>query len=133
MRFARIVFTVAGIWGLLVLTPLYVLIDRIGRQYPPAVTHPDFYYGFIGVAIAWQLAFLAIGRDPMRLRPMMIPAIVEKAFYIFTLGVLFTQGRIQAGQFAVAVPDFIVGCLFVAAFVRTRDVAADYVSRARAA
>jgi len=31
---------------------------------------PDFYYGFVGVAILWQIAFLAIGRDPIRLRPM---------------------------------------------------------------
>jgi hypothetical protein len=120
MRFARVMFTVAGIWGLLVLTPLYFLIDRVGREYPPPVTHPDFYYGFIGVALAWQLAFLVIGRDPVRFRPLMFPAICEKAFHVVTMAVLFAQGSIQTGQFAVALPDFVLGCLFIASVVLTR-------------
>jgi hypothetical protein len=74
MWFASIVFLIAGVWGMLVLTPLYFMFDFVGRQYPPPVTHPDFYYGFIGVALAWQAAFLVIARDPVRLRPMMVPA-----------------------------------------------------------
>src|SRR5678815_2851114 len=64
IRFARTVFTCAGIWGFVVLTPLYFSFDLVGRFYPPAITHPDFFYGFIGVAIAWQIVFLLIGRDP---------------------------------------------------------------------
>jgi hypothetical protein len=35
MRFARIVFVVVGLWGLLVLTPLFFLVDITGRQYFP--------------------------------------------------------------------------------------------------
>ncbi len=38
MRFAKIVFWVAGIWGLLVLTPLYFMFDLIGRNDPPPIT-----------------------------------------------------------------------------------------------
>ena len=38
-----------GTWGLVVLTPLYFLFDEIGRQFPPATKHPDFYYGFLGL------------------------------------------------------------------------------------
>jgi uncharacterized membrane protein YuzA (DUF378 family) len=68
MRFARYIFTFAGIWGLVVLTPLYFNFDLVGRLYPPPVTHPDFFYGFIGVATAWQFAFLSIGPDPIRLQ-----------------------------------------------------------------
>ena len=60
--------------GLLVLTPLYFMFDVIGRQDPPAITHPGFYYGFISVGLAWQFVFMVIARDPVRLRPMMIPA-----------------------------------------------------------
>ena len=26
--------------------------------YPPTITHPDFFYGFVGVALVWQLVFL---------------------------------------------------------------------------
>jgi hypothetical protein len=79
------------------------------------MTHPDFYFGFIGCALAWQIAFLIIGRDPVRFMPMMIPAICEKAFYVITLLVLYQGGRIQLGQLAVGAPDLILGCLFVVA------------------
>ena len=49
MKFAKIIFWIAAIWGILVLTPLYFLFDTIGRQDPPPITHPGFYYGFVGV------------------------------------------------------------------------------------
>ena len=123
MRFARLVFAVAGTWGVLVLTPLYFLYDYVGAQYPPPVTHPDFYYGFAGVALAWQIAFLIIATDPVRLRPLMIAAILEKSGYVTTLSVLYAQGRLQAGQAVVAVPDFGLAVLFVLAFLKTRTSA----------
>ena len=34
MKFAKIVFLIAGVYGLLVLTPLYFLEDKIGRAAP---------------------------------------------------------------------------------------------------
>ena len=40
MKFAKVVFWVAGIWGLLVITPLYFIFDLIGKNDPPAITHP---------------------------------------------------------------------------------------------
>jgi hypothetical protein len=119
MRFARLVFSIAGVWGLLVLTPLYFMLDTVGQTYPPPVTHPDFYFGFIGVAIAWQVAFLVIGRDAVRMRPMMVPAMLEKFGYVATLTVLYAQGRLQFGQAVVAVPDCLLGILFVIAFLKT--------------
>jgi hypothetical protein len=119
MRFAKIVFTGAGVWGLVVLTPLLFLFDDIGRQYPPAITHSDFYYGFLVVGLAWQVAFLLIGRDPVRFRPLMVAAMLEKFGYVATLSVLYARGDLQAAQFAVAVPDFVLGVLFVAAFRAT--------------
>jgi hypothetical protein len=67
MRFAKVVFWCASVWGFLVLTPLYFLADRIGREYPPAINHPEFYYGFVGVALAWQIAFVVIATDPARI------------------------------------------------------------------
>jgi hypothetical protein len=33
MTFARVMFLVAGAWGIVVLTPLYFLVDLRGRQY----------------------------------------------------------------------------------------------------
>ena len=120
MRFARIVFTCAGVWGLVVLVPLYFSRDLIGTLYPPAITHPDFFFGFIGVGIAWQIAFLLIGRNPVGLRAMMGPAIVEKFIYVFTLTALYGDGSLQFGQFVVAVPDFVLGTLFIIAFFKVQ-------------
>jgi hypothetical protein len=34
MKFAKIIFRVAGIWGLLTLTPLYFIFDLIGQKDP---------------------------------------------------------------------------------------------------
>src|ERR1041384_3861354 len=78
MKFARVVFLVAGIYGLLVLVPQFFLEARIGRDTPPPIPHPEFFYGFICVAVAWQVLFLVLSRDPVRYRPMMIPAMLEK-------------------------------------------------------
>ena len=53
MRFARYSFLIAGIYGLLSLSPMYFLEAKNGRDFPPAITHPEYYYGFMGVALAW--------------------------------------------------------------------------------
>src|SRR5262245_26733618 len=70
MKFAKVVFLVAGIYGLLVLVPQFFLEARIGRDTPPPITHPEFFYGFICVAVAWQVLFLVLSKDPVRYRPM---------------------------------------------------------------
>ena len=75
------VFLIAGIYGLLVLLPLYFMEARIGRDQPPAITHPEYFYGFLGVGVSWQVAFLVISRDPVRFRPLMVPAVLEKATF----------------------------------------------------
>src|SRR3954465_7009493 len=96
MRFAKRLFTVEGIYGLLVLAPQYFLEAKNGRDFPPAITHPEYYYGFIGVALVFQLVFLVIARDPVRYRAMMIPAILEKASFGVAAIALFLPGRIPA-------------------------------------
>jgi hypothetical protein len=98
MRFARFVFIGAGVWGIAVLTPFYRLVDVTGRVYPPPVDYQQFFWGFFGVALAWQIAFLVIGSNPVRFRPLMIPAVVEKFGWVVTLLVLRAQARISAGS-----------------------------------
>jgi len=122
VMFEKIVFRLAGLWGVLTLTPLYFMLDRIGKQYPPSITHPDFYYGFVGLALAWQAAFLMIASDPIRFRPFMIAAILEKFIYVISLSALYTQGRLQGGQLAVTAPDFALGILFIAAYLKASEV-----------
>jgi hypothetical protein len=120
MRFAKWVFTVAGIWGVVVLMPLFWLVDITGRPYPPPTDYPQFFYGFLLVAMAWQLAFLTIGRDPVRFRLLMIPAMFEKLGYVSMLILMRAQSRISALDAQPAWPDLVLGLLFVAAFVKTR-------------
>jgi hypothetical protein len=120
MKYARIVFFVAGLWGVLLLTPLYFMFDMISAQDPPAITHPAFYYGFTGVALAWQVAFFMIARDPVRLRPIMIPSILEKVGYGGAVIVLFAQGRMHPQDLAFGLVDILLAALFVVAFVKTK-------------
>ena len=67
------------------------------------------------------VAFLIIATNPIRYRPFMTAAILEKAVYVATLGILYLRGQLPFGQFAVAVPDFALGVMFVAAFFRTPE------------
>ena len=120
MRFAQVVFTAAGVWGIVVLTPFYWLVDVTGRTYPPPTTYPYFFYGFVAVALAWQIAFLVIGSNPARFRPFMILAMLEKFGYVTTLAVLHGQDRIAQVDAFPAVPDGLLGLLFIVAFVKTR-------------
>jgi hypothetical protein len=120
MRFARIVFTIAGIWGIVVLMPFYWLLDVTGRRYAPPAEYPHFFYGFFSVAMAWQIAFLVIGSNPRRFGPLMIPSVLEKFSYVVTLILLYGQARISATDFQAAVPDLVLGILFIVAFAKTR-------------
>ena len=122
MRFARIVFVGAGVWGIVVLTPFYWLLDVTGRHYSPPTDYPQFFYGFFSVAMAWQIAFLVIGSSPTRFRPLMIPSMLEKFGYVMTLGILYGQSRISATDAQAAVPDLLLGILFIVAFAKTRTL-----------
>jgi hypothetical protein len=121
MRFARFVFTGGGIWGIVVLMPLYWLVDVTGRSYGAPTDYPHFFYGFLSVAMAWQIAFLVIGSSPMKFRPLMIPSILEKLGYVGTLAVLYWNARISATDAQAAVPDLLLAILFIVALAKTRQ------------
>lgn len=119
MKFAKVVFTVAGIWGILVTLPLYFLYDFISHQSPPAINHPEFYYGFAGVTLTWQVVFLLIAKDPSRYRVMIIPSILEKFSYVLANLMLFANQRMSASQAFPSTMDLILALLFIAAFLKT--------------
>ena len=118
MKFARWTYLLAGIYGLLVLVPQYFLEEQNGISYPPAITHPEYYYGFVGVAIAWQIAFLVISRDPQRYRPLMIATIIEKYSYGIAVVVLYVLHRVGTTILATAVIDMFLGAMFLTAYLR---------------
>ena len=98
MTFPRVVFLAAGVWGLAVLPPLYFLVDVTGRHYAAPVDYPHFFYGFLSVALAWQFAFLVIGSNPARFRPLMIPGMLEKFGHVAGVVVLYGQGRLSVAD-----------------------------------
>jgi len=119
MKFAKYIFYIAGIWGVVILAPQYFLEAKTSLDYPPAIAHPEFYYGFVGVALAFQFVFLIIGRDPLRYRPMMIPAVIEKFSFAAAVIILFLQNRIPDILLAFGFIDLAFGTLFIVSFLKT--------------
>lgn len=119
MRFARTVFWIAGIWGVLVLAPLYFMFNLIGRNDPPAITHPGFFYGFAGTALAWQIAFFIIATNPARYRALMIPSVFVKFSYASAVLILVMQGRMRSSDLVFGGIDLVLGVLFVLAYFKT--------------
>jgi hypothetical protein len=119
MKFAKIVFRVAAIWGVLIITPLYFMFALIGRNDPPPITHPGFFYGFVGLALAWQIAFFFIAGDPVRYRPLMIPSMFEKFSFGAAVVILVVQGRMHSSDLLFAGTDLLLGVLFVIAYLKT--------------
>jgi O-antigen/teichoic acid export membrane protein len=120
MKFAKYVFRIAGIWGILVLTPLYFIFNQIAEKDPPPVTHPLFYYGFAGVALAWQPVFLVIGSNPMRFRPLMLVSILEKLGYFLPAIVLYLQHRVHPADLFISFGDALLAVLFLTAYFKTQ-------------
>ena len=125
MKFARVVFILAGVWGVVVLTPLYFLVDLAGRSYAAPLDYPQFFYGFLSVAMAWQFAFLVIGTNPARFRPLMIPGILEKLGHVAGVAVLYGQGRLTTVDAVAAGPDLVLAVLFIVSFAVTPSLPSD--------
>jgi hypothetical protein len=123
IRFARWVFRFTGIYGLAVLLPQYLMEDQVGRDSPPAITHPEYFYGFVGVAVSWQVVFLLIAQDPVRYRLVMIPALLEKATFAGAVLVLFAQQRASGMLLVFGAIDLVWGLLFLMAYWRMRVAA----------
>ena len=116
MRFARWVFLLAGVSGIVMIVPPYFLERQTGEEYPPPVTHPEYYYGFLGVTLAWQFLFLVIASDPARYRRAMLPAMLEKASFVVAISLLYAAGRVTGLWVGFASMDATWLVLFVAAY-----------------
>jgi hypothetical protein len=119
MRFAKWVFLLAGITGVLMVIPPYFLEQRFGQDNPPPVNHPEFYYGFFGVTLGWQFMFLVIGSDPIRFRRAMLPAMVEKASFSIAIPILYVMERVAVTWVGFALMDGTWLALFIIAYLRT--------------
>ena len=115
-----VVFFVAGLYGIIILPPQYFLLDKVGRDSPPAVTHPEFYYGFTGVALAWQVLFFIIAKDPVRYRLAMLAGVIEKVSFGAATAILYAQDRLAVPMLGAGMIDLAFAALFVFAFRTTR-------------
>ena len=113
--FARRVFLVAGWYGIIVLAPQYFI--ELGL--PTLIEQPEHFYGFIGVALAWQFVFLIVARDVVRYRPLMLASVLEKLSFGAAVAILYSVGRVSVGVLVAGTLDLILGALFVAAFIAT--------------
>jgi membrane-associated phospholipid phosphatase len=103
----------------LVTIPPYFLETRTGIDYPPPVNHPEFYYGFFGVTVAWQVLFLIIGSDPRRYRPVMLAALIEKSSFVIAIVSLYLLARVPAVWLIFASCDGAWFVLFLLAYWKT--------------
>jgi len=69
--------------------------------------------------LSWQFAFFVIATEPGRFRPIIFVSVLEKFSYVFAVVVLYLQGRVSLVQSVSGVPDFLLGLLFIVAFINT--------------
>ena len=119
VRIARRIFTIAAIYGVVTLLPIYFaepMMARVGRP----ITHPEFLYGFVGAALVFQLIYWMIGRDPLRYRPLMPLGTLAKCSFGVPVWVLFALGRVDAVVLAFSSIDLLIAILFLIARRITR-------------
>jgi hypothetical protein len=114
-RFARRVFAGAGIYGLVALLPMYLLEAGIGISLPAPLSHPEHFYGFVGIAVVWQMVFLLIASDVRRFRPLMLLGVLEKLAFGVPALALYAAGRIGGDVLTFGCIDLVLAALFLAA------------------
>lgn len=119
MHFARWTFRLAGIYGLILLTPFYFLERTIGEATVP-VSHPEYFYGFVGAALTAQLLSLLISTDPGRYRPAMLVAVLGKLSFGVSSWLLWLEARITGTVVFFATIDLLWAALFTLAYRATR-------------
>jgi hypothetical protein len=121
MKIAKWTFRTAGIFGLIVMVPLLFIEKWIDQIMPPALNHPEFFYGFVILNICWQVLYLFLAKDPVRYRLMMIPSFFAKASAPVALIWLYAQGRISSQWLQTSVLDGVFAILFLVSFWMTRN------------
>jgi len=116
MRFARWIFSIAGIYGIIVMAPMLFM----ERQIAPDNSHPVFFYAWISVNLAWQILFLVLAKTPSRYRPMMLVCVLQKATAVITIPWLYMLGRVGGMWLGAAASDLVFAVLFLSAHRATR-------------
>jgi hypothetical protein len=132
MTFAKWVFTLGGLFGLIMITPLFFLEGEMARMSGAPISQPENYYGFVGVTFAWQLVYLVIGRNPAPYRPMMLLGALGKLIFASACWTLAYQGRTPILTAVIASPDILLAILFVMAWFKSKPASVDAAAEAPA-
>ncbi|MFD2872043.1 hypothetical protein ACFS5N_06165 [Mucilaginibacter ximonensis] len=108
MKTVRYIFLVSGIYGIIILVP-----QLFREQVFAPLTHPEFYYGFFLVTLAFQFLFLLIASDPVKYRQAMLPGMIAKGGYIISCILLFVHGRLAKEMLIASSPDLLMLGLFI--------------------
>lgn len=111
--FASRVFRIAGIYGLLVLVPQYLIETPVVSGARLHLERPSDFYGFVGVALVWQFVFLLIASDPPRFRALIPLAVLEKLVFGIPVLLLFASGRVDGVVLVFGTIDLVLASLFV--------------------
>ena len=118
IRFARRIYTGAGIYGLLVLIPLYFTIEQTGRDYPPAITHRVLH------RLCRRRRRLAARLPDHRPRSAALSAdhaghVRGEAVLPSSATVMYVRGTLPPPLMVGAAMDMLLCALFVTAYIRT--------------
>lgn len=107
-RFGRAVFLAAGIYGLVVLLPLYLSKPMgSGRE-------RLYFYGFVGAAAATQLLYLIIATDVRRFRPTIPVGVASKLSFAMPSLLLVARGALPPSSIVFAAIDLVLAAAFLA-------------------
>ena len=112
-------FRIAGIYGVLLIAPMYLLEPVFNAQGQP-LTHPEHFYGFVGITLAFQFVFLVVSTDVARFRPLIPVFLFEKVCFPAAVWPLYLAGRTPGIVVIPASIDILLGVLFTISWFRTR-------------
>lgn len=119
MKFARTTYLVAGVFGLLLMIPIaYAAIFDASDTMPGLMPAGLTFYGAILQFAACQVLLLILASNPLRFRPMMIPAFLAEVVAPLNTAWLYFYG-VQPWS-AVTVVFLLLAILFLVAYFRTR-------------
>jgi hypothetical protein len=125
IRISRNIFRISGVYGILILAP-QLFRERSFDTAGIHLSHPEFFYGFFLVSLAFQVLFIIISTDPLRYRSTMIACFIEKGGHFISCLWLFLHNRVSAEMFLVSSPDALMLCLFIYSYRITQNNSRQY-------
>ena len=119
MKLAKYTYLVAGVFGLILVVPAaYAAMVDSSEAMPDPIGAGLFLYGYISQFVAWQLLYFILAADPIRLRPMMVPAFLAELTAPLNSAWLYFYG--VPPWFVLTIVFLAFATLFLVSYHRTR-------------